>query len=210
MIDRTASEVGLPPNEFVVGRSGLDRRFYRLGEPGSTLAKLRSGTGMSPRSRRLISDLRLMEELAARGQVSFRTEGSPPETYYLMLNATGLAVDDGRLVTRDVHKMHGLPSSRLPPPAPARRLDDAVHYLLGPERNGGACIGHWSASESLADLVSRSLDLVTFRFLVNLDDMHSMSKRAGGSLTTRRAGINLSDLVGREVGLTVGATEKGA
>ena len=59
---------------------------------------------MSPRSRRLISDLRLMEELAARGQVSFRTEGSPPETYYLMLNATGLAVDDGRLVTRDVHR----------------------------------------------------------------------------------------------------------
>ena len=44
MIDRTASEVGLPPNEFVVGRSGLDRRFYRLGKPGSTLAKLRSGT----------------------------------------------------------------------------------------------------------------------------------------------------------------------
>ena len=55
--------------------------------------------------------------------------------------------------------------------------------LLGPERNGGVCIGHWSASESLADLVSRLLDLVTFRS-VNPHD--ALDVEAGrGSLTTK-------------------------
>jgi ubiquitin-protein ligase len=41
--------------------------------------------------------------------------------------------------------------------------------ILGPERNGGVCIGSWSAAESLADLCMRLRDLVTYRS-VNADD----------------------------------------
>ena len=40
--------------------------------------------------------------------------------------------------------------------------------ILPPERNGGVCIGAWSAGESLADLVERVVDLVGYRsFNVN-------------------------------------------
>jgi ubiquitin-protein ligase len=35
--------------------------------------------------------------------------------------------------------------------------------ILGPERNGGVCIGMWSASESLADLMRRLVDLASYR-----------------------------------------------
>jgi ubiquitin-protein ligase len=122
---------------------------------------------MSPRSRRLLSDLRQMDELLARGdQVAFRTDGDPPELYHLMLSGRGLALDDdGRLMVRNSHRcevyLH-LDYPRRPPVV--TWLTPVFHpNILGPERNGGVCLGSWSAAESLADLCTRLHDLVTYR-----------------------------------------------
>lgn len=122
---------------------------------------------MSPRSRRLLSDLRQMDELLARGdQVAFRTDGDPPELYHLMLSGHGLALDDdGRLMVRNSHRcevyLH-LDYPRRPPVV--TWLTPVFHpNILGPERNGGVCLGSWSAAESLADLCTRLHDLVTYR-----------------------------------------------
>jgi molybdopterin/thiamine biosynthesis adenylyltransferase len=41
LLDRTPKEIGLPDNDYLVGRVGTERRFYRLGEPGSSLESLR-------------------------------------------------------------------------------------------------------------------------------------------------------------------------
>jgi ubiquitin-protein ligase len=113
-----------------------------------------------------------MEELAARGDFAFRGEGSPPETYEVMLKARGLARDpDGKVRLRDLHRftlyLH-LDYPRRPPIVVW--LTPVFHpNLLPPERNGGVCIGSWSASESLADLCRRLSDLVAYKSL-NLDD----------------------------------------
>jgi ubiquitin-protein ligase len=127
---------------------------------------------MTPRDRRLVTDLRDMESLAARGGVSFRTDNNPPEIYHLMLTGLGLALDDRRTVAvRQVHRcdvyLH-LDYPRRPPIV--TWLTPVFHpNLLGPERNGGVCIGSWSGAESLADLVVRLHDLVTYRAVNPID-----------------------------------------
>ncbi len=127
---------------------------------------------MSPRSRRLISDLRQIEELACRGEIAFHSEGDPPDVYQLMLNGSGLARGaEDRLVVRDVHRcqvyLH-LDYPRRPPVV--SWLTPIFHpNILGPDRNGGVCLGSWSAAESLADLCERLLEMVTYRSF-NADD----------------------------------------
>jgi ubiquitin-protein ligase len=127
---------------------------------------------MSPRSRRLLSDLRQMEELADRGNVTFRTEGNPAEIYHVMLSGLGLAQGgDDQLTVRNLHRcdiyLH-LDYPRRPPVV--TWLTPIFHpNILGPERNGGVCLGSWSAAESLADLCMRLLGLVTYRS-INAED----------------------------------------
>lgn len=127
---------------------------------------------MSPRSRRLLSDLRQMQELARGGGVTFRTEGNPPDLYHVMLNGQGLALGgDGQLTVRNLHRcdiyLH-LDYPRRPPVA--TWLTPIFHpNILSPERNGGVCLGSWSAAESLADLCVRLRDLATYRS-INAED----------------------------------------
>lgn len=123
---------------------------------------------MNPRDRRLQSDLMQMNELADRGSLAFRCEGDPPDTYHLMINRPGLAMgEDGELVVRNTHRatayLH-LDYPRRPPVV--TWLTPVFHpNLLGPDKNGGVCVGSWSASESLADLCVRLVDLVSYRSL---------------------------------------------
>jgi ubiquitin-protein ligase len=132
---------------------------------------------MSPRSRRLLSDLREMQELAGHAEVSFRSEGDPPDLYHVLLDGAGLALDaDGHLAIRKLHRcdiyLH-LDYPRRPPVV--TWLTPIFHpNILGPERNGGVCLGSWSAAESLADLCIRLRELATYRSLnandaLNLD-----------------------------------------
>jgi ubiquitin-protein ligase len=131
---------------------------------------------LSPRSRRLLSDLRQMEELAASGSaVTFMTTGDQPDIYHLMLDGSGLALDgDGGLTVRNVHRcevyLH-LDYPRRPPVV--TWLTPIFHpNILGPERNGGVCLGSWSAAESLADLCTRLHDLLTYRSFNNDDALN--------------------------------------
>lgn len=127
---------------------------------------------MSPRSRRLLSDLRQMEELAGNGSVTFRTEGNPPDVYHVMLNGSGLTLNGAsELTVRNLHRcdiyLH-LDYPRRPPIV--TWLTPIFHpNILGPERNGGVCLGSWSAAESLADLCIRLCDLAAYRSM-NAED----------------------------------------
>jgi ubiquitin-protein ligase len=123
---------------------------------------------MTPRERRLLSDLRQMEELARGDEIAFRAEGTLPEKYEVMFSVRGLARDsDGQLALRGLHRcalyLH-LDYPRRPPVV--AWLTPVFHpNLLPPSRNGGVCIGSWSAAESLADLCLRLRDLVSYRSL---------------------------------------------
>lgn len=134
---------------------------------------------MSPRDRRLMSDLWQMEELASTGGFSFRTQGSPPDTYHLMLNESGIALgSDGRLAVRGLHRFDAYLHREYPRRPPIITWLTPIFHpnILGPERNGGVCIGSWSAAESLADLCLRLRDLVAYRS-VNAAD--ALNREAG-------------------------------
>lgn len=121
---------------------------------------------MTPRERRLLSDLRQMEELASTGEIAFRAEGSPPEGYEVMFSVPGLARHaEGHLVIRRLHRCALYLHRDYPRKPPVVTWLTPVFHpnLLPPHRNGGVCIGSWSAAESLADLCIRLRDLVSYR-----------------------------------------------
>jgi ubiquitin-protein ligase len=121
---------------------------------------------MNPRLRRLHADLQQMSELAERGVLTFRTEGVPPDVYHVMVHAPGLARDaHGNVAIRNTHRFTAYLHLDYPrrPPVLAWATPVLHPNILPPERNGGVCIGAWSAGESLADLVERVIDLVTYR-----------------------------------------------
>lgn len=123
---------------------------------------------MSPRERRLQSDFRQMSDLAAQGHVTFRCEGDPPELYHLLLLGAGLARDsDGNLAVRNLHRCEVYLHLDYPRRPPVVTWQTPVFHpnLLPPDRNGGVCLGSWSAAESLADLARRLHDLATYRSL---------------------------------------------
>jgi ubiquitin-protein ligase len=152
---------------------------------------------MTPRERRLLSDLRQMDELAAAGEVVYRAEGSPPETYHVMFNVPGLARDaEGALVMRGLHRCTLYLHRDYPRRPPVVTWLTPVFHpnLLPPERNGGVCIGSWSASESLADLCRRLRDLVSYRAL-NARDALDQDAGAWAKANSIRPGSAVADLV---------------
>lgn len=112
-----------------------------------------------------------MRELAREGVVSFRTEGDPPDTYHLLIAAKGLARGpSGDIAVRGIHRCTAYLHLDYPrrPPVLVWATPIVHPNILPPERNGGVCIGAWSAGESLADLVRRVIELVSYRaFNVN-------------------------------------------
>ncbi|MEA2410708.1 MAG: hypothetical protein QOC77_1269 [Thermoleophilaceae bacterium] len=134
---------------------------------------------MGPRDRRLLSDLRSMEELADQGKLTFRTEGNPPETYHVMLSAPGLAPAGDGLAVRHLHRFDAYLHIEYPRRPPIVTWLTPVFHpnLLGPERNGGVCIGSWSSAESLADLCLRIEALVRYQSF-NADDALNRSAAA--------------------------------
>lgn len=128
---------------------------------------------MTPRHRRLLADLQHMRDLTERdATVSFQADGAPPETYRVMLGTLGLARhDDGAIVLRTVHRFSVYLHLDYPRRPPQFLWMTPIWHpnLLPPDRNGGVCIGAWSASESLADLVVRVRDMVSYQSF-NADD----------------------------------------
>lgn len=126
---------------------------------------------MSPRNRRLKADLELMRQGSARGDFEFESQGTPPERYLVEIRTIGLAVEGDRIVTRSSHECEVYLHQSYPrrPPVVTWKTPVLHPNLLGPERNGGVCIGGWSASESLADLVRRLVSLVSYRTFSTAD-----------------------------------------
>jgi ubiquitin-protein ligase len=127
---------------------------------------------VSPRDRRLLTDRRQMEEFASQAPVTFRADGDPPELYHLMFSVTGVALDEDRcLVTRALHRCDAYLHKDYPRRPPVLTWKTPIFHpnILGPDRNGGVCIGGWSAAESLADLCWRLCDLISYRAF-NADD----------------------------------------
>jgi len=166
----------------------------------------------SPRERRLASDLRQMADAAASGAFAFRSEGDPPERYRVQLAVPGLARDEDALVVRGLHRFDAYLHRDYPRRPPVVQWLTPVFHpnLLGPERNGGVCIGSWSAAESLADLCLRLRDLVAWRAL-NADDaldpeaaawVHEHAVRPGADvarlaqLSAARAAVTLAGSAG--------------
>jgi ubiquitin-protein ligase len=155
---------------------------------------------MSPRHRRLLADLVHMNELADQtSAVDFRADGDPPETYAVLISAAGIARDnEGELTVRRVHRCTVYLHSDYPRRPPVINwLTPIMHpNILPPERNGGVCLGFWSASESLADVVRRLIDLVTYRTFNTTD---ALDKTAAAWITDHgvRPGVDLQSLVGR-------------
>jgi ubiquitin-protein ligase len=113
-----------------------------------------------------------MRELAREGVVSFRTENDPPDTYHLLIAVPGLArAASGDITVRGIHRCTAYLHLDYPRRPPVLVWATPIMHpnILPPERNGGVCIGAWSAGESLADLVRRVTDLVAYRAF-NVDD----------------------------------------
>jgi ubiquitin-protein ligase len=156
---------------------------------------------MNPRHRRLLSDLQQMQDLATEGQVSFRTEGAPPDVYHLMLSVPGLArATDGALVVRNLHRCDAFLHLEYPRRPPVLTWLTPVFHpnLLPPSRNGGVCVGSWSAAESLADLCRRLVGLVSYARL-NPADALDVEAAAWATHHGVSAGSDPHDLVALEV-----------
>lgn len=126
---------------------------------------------MNPRERRLTADLTQMQESAARQAMTFETQGNPPDEYEVTFEAKGIALEDQRIVGNSKHQCHVYLHKDYPRRPPVITWKSPIYHpnILGPERNGGVCIGSWSPSESLSDLIDRIEALVSYRSF-SLDD----------------------------------------
>jgi hypothetical protein len=142
-----------------------------------------------------------MEALAVNGAVAFRTEGTPPDFYHVMITGAGLALDaEHRLAVRDLHRCDAYLHRDYPRRPPVITWLTPIFHpnILGPDRNGGVCIGSWSAAEGLADLIVRLRNLVTYRAF-NADD--ALNPRAASWVVENRieAGCEVAALAGQTV-----------
>jgi len=116
------------------------------------------------RLRRLHSDYqRLCAFIGRQPRLQLiQTEGNPPERYQLEYRVRSLRQKDGELHTVDSHLVEiALPRDypRLPPQC--RMLTPVFHPNIAPH---AICIGdHWSAGESLPNLVARIGEMLAFQ-----------------------------------------------
>lgn len=158
---------------------------------------------MNPRLRRLFADHQQMIELADRTPaVSFRADGNPPESYELLINVPGLARDgDGRVILRHLHRCTAYLHADYPrrPPVITWQTPIVHPNILSPDRNGGVCLGGWSASESLADVVRRLIALVSYRAF-NAEDPLDKATAAWVKERRMRPGVDLQTLLDSDGG----------
>jgi ubiquitin-protein ligase len=132
-------------------------------------------TAGSPRLRRLYADLAAMMELAqASDLITFVPAGNPPDRYRVTYTCRGLYLPEGATEPLPLEQhiadfyLH-LEYPRRPPQILWRT---AVFHpnILSVDRGGAVCIGSWTPSESLADLVIRVGEMVQYR-QYNPDDV---------------------------------------
>ena len=119
---------------------------------------------MSVRLKRLAADFehigRAFQEHATIRVIE--VEGDPPERYKVEFKLQGLVIQDGRVIPKDTHLAEIYLPLGYPRQAPqCRMLSPIYHPNIAPH---AICIGdHWSAGESLAALIARIGEIITFQ-----------------------------------------------
>jgi ubiquitin-protein ligase len=129
----------------------------------------------SPRLRRLHADFAAMQELAGGSDfIRFVRSGNPPDRYVVTYTCRGLvwAPGEAQPAVREHHEAEFYLHRDYPrrPPQIIWRTPIFHPNILSVEAGGGVCIGGWTPSESLADLVLRVGEMVQFRSY-NPDDV---------------------------------------
>lgn len=99
--------------------------------------------------------------------IGISPKGNPPQIYIIELNVSGLVkLPHAKNPSKsDYHRFEMYLHSdypRLPPRL--TWLTDIFHpNILPPDRNGGVCIGGWTAAESLPHLCIRIADMVQYK-----------------------------------------------
>jgi len=136
---------------------------------------------IKPRDRRLCADRREVGELAEQLEhLSFICEGDPPDRYLFSFTAEGLGPSsDGGVDRRTEHQVACYLHLDYPRHAPLLVWQTPIFHpnILGPDRHGAVCLGSWSASESLADLCRRLIDLATWRSFSLTDALNADAGR---------------------------------
>ena len=122
----------------------------------------------SPRLRRLHADLAAMIELVEVSDFIRTTyAGNPPDRYRVVYTCRGLWWPEGadRPASLERHVADFYLHRDYPRRPPQIIWRTAIFHpnILSAERGGAVCIGSWSPSESLADLVLRVGDMVQYK-----------------------------------------------
>lgn len=155
---------------------------------------------MNPRSRRLEADLRLMKQRADEGRFTFESEGTLPERYQIEFKILGIALEGRKITPQKEHRCEAYLHREYPRRPPVVVWQTPIFHpnLLGPDRNGGVCIGMWKASESLADLMTRIADLVSYRSF-SVGDALDTDAADWVSRSGLKPGFGLEEVIGIEV-----------
>jgi ubiquitin-protein ligase len=119
---------------------------------------------MSVRHRRLLADHRMVSTAFADHPYIRVVEaaGDPPERYKIEYRVRGLVVQNEQIVPKEEHLVEVFLTLSYPRQAPqCRMLTPVFHPNIAPH---AICIGdHWSAGESLAALIGRIGELISFQ-----------------------------------------------
>ena len=119
---------------------------------------------MSVRLKRLAADYEnILRAFGDHPQIRIlEMEGDPPERYKVEFQLKGLVIQDGKVIPKLTHLAEVYLPLSYPRQAPqCRMLSPIYHPNIAPH---AICIGdHWSAGESLATLIARIGEIITFQ-----------------------------------------------
>lgn len=149
----------------------------------------------SPRLRRLHADLAAVRELVRVSDfISFTRQGNPPDRYVVTYTCRGLAWDAQQhgpvVVERHEAEFYLHRDYPRRPPQIVWRTPIFHPNILSGREGGTACIGGWTPSESLADLVLRVGQMVQFQSY-NPDDV--LNREAAAWVETHVASLPVDD-----------------
>jgi len=129
----------------------------------------------SPRLRRLHADMAAMRDLASASDfIGFAADGNPPDRYRVTFTCRGLVWQPGDAapVVTECHEGEFYLHRDYPrrPPQITWRTPIFHPNIVWVAAGGGVCIGGWTPSESLGDLVLRVGEMIQFRSY-NPDDV---------------------------------------
>lgn len=144
----------------------------------------------SPRLRRLHADLAAMVALVKVSDfITYEAAGNPPDRYRVTYTCEGLwrppEATEPETLARHVADFYLHVEYPRRPPQILWRSPVFHPNILPPERGGAVCIGGWTPSETLADLVLRVGEMVQYKQF-NPDDVLDPEAAAWAEAHPRR------------------------